>query len=50
MANNIYFDRITSEKLAADFYIDDKAINIENGDWYTVLNVIKKRIKYKVLQ
>lgn len=47
--NNIYFDRITAEKLAADFYIDDKAINIENGDWNTVLNVIKKRIKYRVL-
>lgn len=50
MANDIYYDRITAEKLAADFYIDDRAINIENGDWYTVLNVIKKRIKYKVLQ
>jgi len=49
ITNNIYFDRITAEKLAADFYIDDKAINIENGDWFTVLNVIKKRIKYKVL-
>ena len=47
--NDIYFDKITAEKLAADFYIDDKAINIENGDWHTVLNVIKKRIKYKVL-
>ncbi len=44
----IYFDRITAEKLAADFYIDDKAININNGDWETVLNVIKKRIKYKI--
>lgn len=46
--NDIYFDRITAEKLAADFYIDDKAINIDNGDWHTVFNVIKKRIKYKV--
>jgi FMN phosphatase YigB (HAD superfamily) len=45
--NNIYFDKITAEKLAADFYIDDKAINISNGDWKVVLNVIKKRIKYK---
>jgi hypothetical protein len=43
----IYFDRITAEKLAADFYIDDKAISIYNGDWKTVLKVIKKRIKYK---
>jgi len=47
--NGIYFDRITAEKLAAEFYIDDKAINIHNGDWGTVLNVIKKRIKYKVV-
>ncbi|MHA1816066.1 MAG: hypothetical protein ACTSX1_08680 [Candidatus Heimdallarchaeaceae archaeon] len=46
---DIYFDRITAEKLAADFYIDDKAISISNGDWKAVLNVIKKRIKYKVV-
>ena len=46
--NGIYFDRITAEKLAADFYIDDKAIHIKNGDWKSVLNVIKKRVKYKV--
>lgn len=45
--HDIYFDKITAEKLAADFYIDDKAIHIPNGDWETVLNVIKKRIKYK---
>lgn len=43
----IHFDDITAEKYAADFYIDDKAINISNGDWKTVFNVIKKRIKYK---
>ena len=46
----IYFDRITAEKLAADFYIDDKAISIYNGDWKAVLKVIKKRIKYKVAE
>lgn len=46
--NNIYFDRITAEKIAADFYIDDKAISIEDGDWATVFDVIKRRIKYKV--
>jgi len=46
--HGVYFDRITAEKLAADFYIDDKAINISNGDWKAVLSVIKKRIKYKV--
>jgi len=45
----IYFDKITAEKLAADFYIDDKAISISNGNWKAVLNVIKKRIKYKVV-
>ena len=46
--NDIYYDRITGEKLAADFYIDDKAIHIPNGDWNVVMNVIKKRIKYQV--
>ena len=46
--NDIYYDRITADKLAADFYIDDKAIHIPNGDWNVVMNVIKKRIKYKV--
>ena len=45
---DIYFDKITAEKLAADFYIDDKAIHISNGNWESVLKVIKKRIKYKV--
>jgi len=44
---DIYFDKITAEKLAADFYIDDKAIQIPNGNWKSVLNVIKKRVKYK---
>ncbi len=48
--HNIPFDLITGEKLAADFYIDDKAIHIPNGDWNVVLNVIKKRIKYKVAE
>lgn len=46
---DIYFDKITAEKLAADFYIDDKAIHIPNGNWEAVLNVIKKRINYKVV-
>ena len=46
--NDIYYDKITAEKLAADFYIDDKAIHIPNGDWNVVMNVIKKRIKYKL--
>lgn len=46
--HNIYFDKITAEKLAADFYIDDKAIHIPNGNWDTVLRIIKKRVNYKV--
>ena len=41
----IYFDRITSEKLAAKFYIDDKAITIENGDWDSVKKIIRSRMK-----
>jgi len=45
--NGIYFDKITGEKLAGEFYIDDRAIHIKDGDWNTVLNVIKKRINYK---
>ena len=43
----IHYDRITGEKLAADFYIDDKAIPIVNGNWDVVLKVIKKRMKFK---
>ena len=44
--NDIYFDRITGEKLGADFYIDDKAITIKDGDWDSVLKVIKSRLKH----
>jgi hypothetical protein len=44
--HNIYFDKVTSDKLGADFYIDDKAIPIHHGNWDAVLNVIKKKIKY----
>jgi len=43
--NGIYFDRITGDKLAADFYIDDKAVTIKNGNWKDVLSQIKKREK-----
>jgi len=43
----IDYDKITGEKLAADFYIDDKAIPIKSGNWDTVLKVIKTRMKYK---
>lgn len=41
--HDIYFDRITADKISADFYIDDKAIPIHNGDWDAVLKMIKKR-------
>jgi len=37
----IYFDRITAEKLAAKFYIDDRAIRFE-GNWSTTLQVIRQ--------
>jgi len=44
--NNIYYDRVTAEKLHADFYIDDKAIYIKNGDWLEVLKEIKIRLSH----
>lgn len=44
--HNIYFDSITADKISADFYIDDKAIPIHNGNWDAVLKVIKRRMKY----
>ena len=43
--HEINFDRITSDKLRADFYIDDKAITIENGDWDSVKKIITSRMK-----
>jgi len=45
--NDIYFDRITAEKLAADFYIDDRAVFIRDGNWKDVMNTIKKIIGYR---
>jgi hypothetical protein len=42
--NNIPFDRVTAEKLAADFYIDDKAIRIEGGDWDSVFQKLKTEV------
>lgn len=41
----IYFDRITGDKLAADFYIDDKVVLIKNGNWDAVMSQIEKREK-----
>ena len=43
--HGIYFDRITGEKLAADFYIDDKVVLIKDGNWKDVMSQIKKREK-----
>ena len=41
---DIYFDRLTGDKLAADFYIDDKAIHIKDGNWDDVLHTIQDRL------
>ncbi len=38
------YDFITAEKIAAEFYIDDHAVRIENGDWTSVLNFIKSKM------
>jgi|GEM_PF-1170314 len=43
--HGIYFDKITGDKIAADFYIDDKAVYIKNGNWNDVMTQIKKREK-----
>jgi hypothetical protein len=40
---DIYYDRVTAEKLNADFYIDDKAMYIKDGNWLDVLKEIKFR-------
>ncbi|MGD2071932.1 MAG: hypothetical protein PVG65_00375 [Candidatus Thorarchaeota archaeon] len=39
----IPFDGITAEKIAAEFYIDDKAVHIPNGNWNVVIQKIKER-------
>jgi len=43
--HNIYYDRVTAEKLAAEFYIDDRAINIKNGNWKDVKKEIQNRME-----
>lgn len=40
--HEIYFDRITSEKLPAFAYIDDRGIHFD-GDWSSALEEVKKR-------
>ncbi len=41
---NVPYDGITAEKLAAEFYIDDKTIHIPNGNWDLVVQTIQKRM------
>ena len=41
----IYFDKITGDKLIADFYVDDKSVYIKDGNWKEVMTQIKKREK-----
>ena len=41
--HDIYFDRLTAEKLGAYFYVDDRAITIRDGNWDDVLMEIKER-------
>lgn len=41
---DIPYDRMTAEKLAGEFYIDDNGLRIENGDWDTVIEFIKDRM------
>lgn len=43
--HDIYYDRITAEKLSAEFYIDDRAINIKNGNWNDVKKEIQNRME-----
>jgi hypothetical protein len=43
---DIPYDRITAEKLAADFYIDDKAVHIKDGNWIDVIKEIKDRMSH----
>lgn len=41
---DIPFDRMTSDKLAAEFYVDDRAVRIENGNWDPVISFIKGKL------
>jgi hypothetical protein len=40
----IPFDMITAEKLAAEFYIDDRAVYIPNGNWDYVISEVQQRL------
>ena len=39
---DIPYDFMTADKLPAEFYIDERAIRIENGDWDRVTNLVKE--------
>lgn len=41
---DIPYDRMTAEKLAAEFYVDDRAVRIENGNWDPVISFIKGKL------
>ena len=43
----IPYDIITAEKYPAAFYIDDRAVHIDKGDWELVKKVIETRLKYQ---
>jgi len=45
--NNIYFDKITSEKLGAVVYIDDRAIRFENN-WNDIIEKINNLEKEEI--
>ena len=44
--NDIYYDDITSEKIEAVMYIDDRAIRF-NGDWIETMKEVKKVSEYE---
>jgi len=42
--HDIYYDKITAEKLPAEYYIDDRAIPIKNGNWKKVFETLKENL------
>jgi len=42
--HDIYYDKITAEKLPAEYYIDDRAIQIKNGNWKKVFETLKENL------
>lgn len=41
---DVPYDGITADKLAAEFYIDDRAVYIPNGNWDLVIKTIQERM------